>query len=216
MSFVTKISPQKRRPDRYNIFLDGKYTFPVSEEVLLSFGLKDGLELSDERIQEIVEEENYNKFYIKILDFLSYRIRSKDEVVKRLREYLYKAEIEEKFLQDIEAKILQRLEEAGLINDEEFVKNYISSASGSKTHPGPRKIKEFLFRKGVEASVIDKYLSNYPQETELEGAKSALEKRLRGAKVRDLKEKQKSLQFLLRKGYSYGIARTVVDSNFEV
>ncbi len=183
---------------------------------MLSFGLKDGLELSDKEIQEIVEEENYNKFYVKILDFLSYRIRSKDEVVKRLREYLYKAEIEEEFSRNIESKILQRLEEAGLINDEEFVKNYITSAASSKTPPGPRKIKEFLFRKGVEVSVIDKYLSDYSQETELEGAKSALEKRLRSAKARDLKEKQKSLQFLLRKGYSYGVARTVVDSNFEV
>ena len=216
MPFVTQILPQKRRLERYNVYLDGKYAFPVSETVLLDFGLKENVELSDEKIREIVEAENFQKFYGKVLDFLSYRIRSRDELVKRLREYLYKAKVEEDFSHQLESKILQKLEEANFINDEEFVKSYISSVASSKTPPGPRKIREFLYKKGVESSVVDKYLEEYSKESEFEGAKSVLEKKLKNVKTRGLKEKQKATQFLLRKGYSFDVVRAVVDSNFEV
>lgn len=216
MPFVTQILPQKRRANRFNVYLDGKYAFPVSEEVLLTFRLKEGTELSDDKMQEVIEAENYQKFYLKVLDFLSYQPRSRDELVKRLHEYLYKAEVKEEFSREVEAKIMSKLEEMGLINDEEFVKNYISLATNSKNPPGPRKIKEFLFKKGVEASLIDKHLADYSQGAEVTGAKLALEKKLKGAKIKNMKEKQKYMQFLLRKGFSYGAVRGVVDSLSEV
>ena len=38
MAIITKISIQKRASNRFNIFLDGKYSFPVSENVLLTHG----------------------------------------------------------------------------------------------------------------------------------------------------------------------------------
>ena len=32
---ITKITVQKKRKDRFNIFVDGEYAFPVSEAVLI-------------------------------------------------------------------------------------------------------------------------------------------------------------------------------------
>ncbi len=219
MPVITKITPQKRRRGRYNIYLDGKYSFPVSENVLADFGLRKDTKLSDERIREIVDEENFQKFYLKILDFLSYQSRSRNEIVKRLKEYLRKSELDEEFSLGVEERILDKLEEANLINDEEFVRTYINNISTSKNPPGPRKVREFLFKKGIDRDLIERHVSNYPKERETEGAKKALERKLRNAKSRDLmdpKKKQRMIQYLLRKGYSYDVVRSVVDSNFEV
>ena len=56
MATITKISAQKR-PGRYNIFLDEQYAFPVSEEVLIKYGLRKGIVLDeaaqDERIRKL-------------------------------------------------------------------------------------------------------------------------------------------------------------------
>ncbi len=44
MPNITKITTQKKRKDRYNIFVDEKYAFSVDEEVLLKFHLKKGMD----------------------------------------------------------------------------------------------------------------------------------------------------------------------------
>lgn len=52
-SVITKITVQKRRKDRFNIFVDGEYAFPISEAVLIKIGLFKGMELTKERQKEI-------------------------------------------------------------------------------------------------------------------------------------------------------------------
>lgn len=45
MPKITAITTQKRR-GRYNIFIDGHYAFPVSEQSLIQFRLSKGQELT--------------------------------------------------------------------------------------------------------------------------------------------------------------------------
>ncbi len=216
MAVITKITSQKRNSNRFNIYLDGEYSFPVSEEVLFDFGLKNGISLTETEVSKIQAAENFQKFYLKTLDFIAYRIRTKAETIKRLREYFYKDNLEKEISEQLEEKIVAKLEKANFLNDEEFVKSYIESAKNSKTPPGAQKIKEFLYKKGVEKDLIDKYLLDYSKTIESIGLEKLLEKKLKMIKNRSFKEKQKIIQYLLRKGYSYEAIQPLVDKEFEV
>lgn len=217
MPTITKISVQKRANDRYNIYLDGKYSFPVSEKVLFSYELKEGLDLDQAKIDEIIQDENYEKIYNKVLNFLSYRVRSTKEVKTRLSEYLYKSGIEKDLGVVFEEKILENLENLGLLDDEKFVEQYIENAKTLKSPPGQQKIREFLMKKGVDREAIESSLESYSTDDERLGAEKAFEKKLRSIKGNiDYKTKQKIYQFLLRKGYSPDVVSSVVDSKFEV
>jgi regulatory protein len=189
----------------------------VSEKVLYSHELKVGLELTQEKIDSIIKDEGYEKIYFKILNFLSYRVRSEHEVVTRMRDYFYKGGIEKDLGQVFEEKILKTLRDLDLINDEKFVEQYIENANLLKSPPGRQKIREFLMKKGVSRDIIDDGLGKYTLETERLGAEKALNKKLRSMKdTLDYKAKQKIYQFLLRKGYSSDVVSAVVDSKFEV
>src|SRR5258706_16470709 len=53
MPLITKISEQKKRANRRNIFLDGSFAFGVNLNVVARFRLREGLELSPEQVVEI-------------------------------------------------------------------------------------------------------------------------------------------------------------------
>jgi regulatory protein len=217
MPQISKISLQKKAKDRYNIFLDGKYAFPVSEKVLVDHKLKVGLDLDDGSIREIVQDENYEKIYNKVLNFLSYRSRTKHEVETRLREYLYKSGIDEKLTDEFRAKLIKSLDNQGLLDDSGFVRNYIQMVESLKIPPGRRKVEEFLYKKGVEREEIEWALQEYSQEAELCGAEQVVNKKLKILKTKkDYRTRNKIWQFLARKGYSPDVINTVVDSKFEV
>jgi regulatory protein len=63
MPNITKITTQKKRKDRYNIFVDEKYAFSVDEEVLLKFQLKKGMELDDLLLAEIQFHDEIQKAF---------------------------------------------------------------------------------------------------------------------------------------------------------
>ena len=77
MAKISKIEAQKRR-GRYNVYLDGKYAFPVAESVLVKFRLMKGMELTKEQVQTITTADQQAHAYSKILDYLSYQIHSAD------------------------------------------------------------------------------------------------------------------------------------------
>ena len=75
MSKITKIQAQKRK-GRYNVYLDGKYAFPVAETTLIEFRLMKDVELTDKQVKEIEDRENVNKAYGDAVNFLSYQLRT--------------------------------------------------------------------------------------------------------------------------------------------
>ena len=84
MAVITKITAQVKNKSRYNIFLDHgrgeEYAFSVDEDILIKYNLKKGLELDEEYLIELIDEDEKKKCYHLSIHYLSYRMRSVEEV----------------------------------------------------------------------------------------------------------------------------------------
>ena len=85
MPQITSIEPQKRRKGRFNVFADGNFSFSVDEKILADEKLKVGENLTAEKIEKIISEYELSKILEKVLRFLSFRLRSKKEIVNYLK-----------------------------------------------------------------------------------------------------------------------------------
>jgi Uncharacterized protein conserved in bacteria len=132
MAKITKIQAQKRK-GRYNIFLDGKYAFPVAEQTLIDFRLMNDVELTDEDIKEIQDSENINKAYGDAVNYLSYQLRTKKEI----KDYLYKKE----YHRDAVDEVISRLEKLHYLDDASYAKSFINTQLRT-TANGPRLLNK--------------------------------------------------------------------------
>ena len=124
----------------------------------------------------------------------------------QLRAILVKREIPE----DIAEPILDRFEEAGLIDDQQFATVVVNSR---RSHKGLSKsaIKRELNTKGVAPEIIDDALSGITSEQELETAQELAVKRLRALSHLDKDVQDRRLSgFLARKGYGGGIVYAAI------
>ena len=104
MKKITAISVQKKNPNRVNIYLDGEYAFGVAR--ITAAWLKNGDELSDEKISKLLAEDAREWAYQQALLYLSYRARSEKEIRQNLRKHEMPEEVIE--------ETIERLRKAGL------------------------------------------------------------------------------------------------------
>jgi regulatory protein len=197
MPKITKITTQKKRTDRYNIFMDyGKgeeYAFSIDEEVLLKYQLKKGMEIDDFDMVDIQYHDEIQKTTSIALNFLSHRMRSESEV----RCYLKKKEIEEPIIQEVVHKLYNYKYLDDLVFGQAFVRTQVNA--GNK---GPITVKLELKEKGLSDQHIEKALEEYPYGIQVEHAKTLVEKMK--TKEKNTSEnglKQKIEQTLFRKGF---------------
>lgn len=119
MRMITKIARQKNNPERYNIYLNEEYAFPVDEAILIQFGLTKGKVLDEFEIQEIAYEDEIRKAFNKGLNFLSYQMRSEHEVKKKL--------LALEFGEAVVLEAIQKLKSYGFINDENYSKALLNT-----------------------------------------------------------------------------------------
>ena len=74
----------QKKAGRYNVFLNGEYAFPISEETFIHFRLSKGMEITGALLEEIGEYETSAEAYNKALNFLTGQLRTQDEVAKKL------------------------------------------------------------------------------------------------------------------------------------
>lgn len=79
---LQKLHAKKNNPERYNIYLNEEYAFPIDEAILIQFGLTKGKVLEEFDIQEIAYEDEIRKAFNKALNFF-YLIKC--EVSMKLR-----------------------------------------------------------------------------------------------------------------------------------
>lgn len=118
---------------------------------------------------------------------------------------------------DIQQRVLQRLTEKKFLNDEIFAESFIHFKTGQNW--GPSKIRLGLQKKKVPPDIIERTLRAVSSpEKESQRAIELLDRQ----KQRFLRKKEKkkgqrlrqALEFLVRKGYPYGVARLAVQKVF--
>ncbi len=193
---VTAIEPQKRDPSRYNIFIDGEYAFALPMQDILYFKLKEGQEAAEETIEFIRKNLIYIKAQDTALHFIGYKMRTVQEIRRKLAE--------KEFAEETIEEVIAFLEKYGYADDREYCRKYIREKLRMKPKSG-YALKIELRQRGISPRIIDEVMG----ETEMDEAGDAfrwLEKKSRGQWPPENEKKKKQLyDFLLRKGYSYDI-----------
>lgn len=166
---------------------------------------KSGMPFDEEAFSLFIRERSYPFAMEKAVALLSMRARTEKEIVDALRTNTYP--------ETAIARVMQRLHEAGYVNDGEFAAQF--SASRLTRGMGSRRIRMELRKKGVDAETIDQTLSSLDQDEQLEGAIRMARKAAQGRDLGDRADRQKILAALARRGYDYQIARQALDAVLE-
>ena len=89
MPQVTRISEQRRRPNRRNVHLDGVFAFGCNLNVIARFRLREGISLTNEEVIAIQQGEVRQECFDQALKYLQLRLQSRAEIIRKLsrREY---------------------------------------------------------------------------------------------------------------------------------
>lgn len=205
MPTITKIAQQKKKKDRYSIFLDGDYAFSVEEDVLVRHALTKGKELSKKDIDEITEKDDYQRAYLMAIQFLSYRMRSADE----MHAYLQKKEVNPDWIE----QIMTSLTEDKYLEDQRFAEMFVRDRI-HQTSKGPQVINRELSAKGVNKENREKALAQFEEDLQKEHAFHWLQKERQKTSKDSLKQREDKLRVkMLQKGYSNAIVTAVFQEN---
>lgn len=205
---ITKIEKQKNNNKRYSIFIDNEFAFGIDEIDLLYYKLKENESLDNEKYEYILNKLLLKRAKDKALKYLGYKMRSKNQVIKKLQEY--------EFPPNVINKVIKVLEKYNYINDEDFAKAFIKDKLNLKGH-GVFKISYDLKMLGVDEEIFKKYLYDEEFINEEKKAKDLLLKKLGNKNIENLdyKEKQKIYAYLARRGFSYDSIKKAFNSLLE-
>ncbi len=198
---ITDIKPQVKDKNRVSVYIDGKFAFGITEVDRLYYKLEKGKELTEEKYDEILNENIYAKAKNKAARFLGYRMRS----TKELRDKL-----SEDFSEEVTERVIELFTKYGYINDTEFAIAYAKDCINIKKW-GRVRIKRELRLKGIKDEHINKALDMLEDNEDTEKTiKGLLERRIRSTPI-DLKEKQKHFNFLMRRGFDSDTVKKVLE-----
>lgn len=194
MATITRLVQQKNK-DRVNVHLDGKFAFGVTLQSALENNLKIGKELSHEEIEALRGKDYLDINFSKLVSFASSRPHSKKEIHLWFR----RKHIDE----NAQKQLFNRLKNVGLVNDEEFAKWWVEQRVHFRSMP-QKMLKLELRQKGIKDEIVERVLSERESPSEVELARKVLTKKFRQIpKIKDLKEKRRVYDFLLRRGFGY-------------
>jgi len=143
----------KGKSSNYIIKFTDNATLKVNEDVLVRFRLLKGTRLDEKELEKIKTEADFQVGLQVALRYLSFQMRS---------EYELRTQLKNKEIQDI-AKIIQRLKEMNLLNDENFAQSFVRTQKNT-SDKGPQQIKHLLRQKGMDSQIIDVAMEEFPQE----------------------------------------------------
>ncbi|MDB5331765.1 MAG: recombinase RecA [Phycisphaerales bacterium] len=204
MPAITKITEQKRRPNRRNVFLDGAFAFGVNLNVVAKFHLREGLVLNEQQVLDIQQGEVRQECFDKAMEYLQMRLHSRAELSKKL--------MRREYGQAVVNGVLDNLLRLGYLNDEQFARTKALSASEHKHH-GRRRAKIELLKSGIKGEVADRALDEvYAQTDNLANAKLLAQKQ--AARLKRLEPavaRRRLVGMLQRRGFDYETIKPVVD-----
>lgn len=173
-------------------------------EILLKAGLKINQTISQEEIEKLIKENEYQKVYDQALKFLSYRPRSEKEMF----DWFKRKEVGT----EVQKLVLVKLKERNFIDDEEFARWWIEQRLNFRPL-GLRLLARELQLKGIGREIIEKQTASLNESVnEEQMARKLIEKKIKAwAGLLPKERQQKLIGFLGRRGFSWEIIRQLID-----
>ena len=192
-SRILSIIPKRNKRNIYIVTSSSGESIEISKEILQSKFLFEGLELKEDDLKKIVVSENYFRVKEAGLMLLSYRMRSKKELLARL--------IKKGFSIDIINDVLVEFEKNDWINDKNFGLAF-SKDQINKNHIGPIALK-YKLKEYIDSLELIEQISDYIySEIDVENIISKILQKYPPNKINsDYNLKRKLINKLKRKGH---------------
>lgn len=193
---ITKITETKRK--RFSIYIDNKFTFACSGEMLSDSGIYVGKEIDEMELEGLRRDSGADKVEFRALNLLSYREHSSKELVEKLSK---------KNDKDMAELAVEKLTDMGMVDDERFGYMYAEELYVYRLM-GPIRIRHELAKKGIDREMVSQIIDEICQN-DLENATKLVEQKYYG-KLNDKKNIEKIVAGLYRMGYSFDIAKQAI------
>ena len=196
-----KLTVKEGKAKKIHIYIDEEYRATVDSDYWYSEKYRNYKEINEEELTELLNAVSFRRAYNKGLDFLSRRPYGTKELVKKLCEKGHEKEFAE--------KACDRLLELGLLNDEEYARILANDLLDRKNYSIKRIKQELAFR-GINREIIENtvdLLDNDPVSRII-----ILIKKKYINKISDEKGRKRTVDSLLRLGYSYSDIKSALNS----
>ena len=197
---ITKIEQQKKNKSRFSVFLDGEFSFGADKFTVVSYGLSEGAEITEEKLAEIKQgalTEDAKNYAARLISSRSY-------TEKAIREKLSAHTGDEETVQ----KTINFLKEYKLIDDLDYATRYAHDLVHLKKF-GPKQVVWKLQEKGIPKDIAQKVASEFNfDDTVSENLKTLAQKKLAGNF--DIKNIMKVKRYLASRGYNFDDINAVI------
>jgi regulatory protein len=193
---LTAIKQQVKNPDRVSVFIDGKYSFSLSLDELLSQKLKTNIEIDEPRLKQLKQVSADGKLRLRAMEWVLNRPRS----IREFRDYMFRKKADP----DLIDRLVVEFESKKYLNEEVFAKWLIDlRRRGNKSD---RAIKAELSKKGINLQTAQSFFDENNDESDR--LDKLISKKLKIGRYKA--DPQKLTAYLHRQGFSYDSVRHAI------
>lgn len=231
MSVILTAKPG--RGEKIHLSVNGEYIATTNKTQWYSFGLPSKSELTEDQLAELLEKVALGQMYEKALDLLTQREYSRkelaDKLVTKMAQKKRRNQSDRDFgvtdasfsdivldaqkadygkLRQQADEVCDKLEEQGLLSDERFARMFAEEKLRTK-HLSARGLKEALRQKGVSREIAENVVEDLEPNAE-ESIRELLQTKYRTRDLNDERDRRRTIQALLRLGYTYSEIHRVI------
>lgn len=209
---ITEILPQKKKKDRFNLYIDDEFFCGISSLTLTKENLYKGLDIDDERLDKVLSLELENQVFERVLNNISNNPKTEFQVVRYIKHLFFKkkgdwfakgVEIDEKKILE---NVVKRLKDYNFLDDESYARMFVEGRIKNKPRGKMVLISE-LRRKGISKDTAQRVCDELVQD-EYALLNKIYTKRYGEEKL--TKQDTKKIQYLQRKGFSWDLIQTLI------
>lgn len=203
MPQITAIEVQAGRKNRRSVFVDGEFFCGADARVVRRLRLEVGQEIAPEELQRLLAAAEEAQAREKVLRLLDRRAYTRRQLENKLRQRGTDP--------DVIRTVLDRLQAAGLVNDEAYARTWIQ-APERQGAMGRRRISAELSRIGIDRATAEAVMASEAPGDEANACKElALRKAPAYRHLPRETARRRLSAFLARRGFDMEDVRQAVD-----
>jgi len=190
---ITAIKQQVKNLERVSIFVDGKYSFSLSLDELVTHKIKNDDELSEADVKRFKKISTDGKLKARALEWVINRPHS----VREFSDYLRRKKAEPELIE----KLTREFTDKKYLDEVAFADWLVELRS--RAGRSNRALRSELFKKGIAHEIIDSVLEKANDEEER--LKALIVKKRKLSRYKNNPEKL--AQYLTSQGFGYGLVK---------